>query len=113
MTKIEQLQLQQLNHEFDCIIHFHSALKQSSREIIPVTSQFSYECGGVSCGINIRDNMKLFELGHNTVINVVHLDHHGPNIMFSSKTNPNFINQFINEHWNIDKQTTGLTDEYK
>lgn len=102
---------------YDCIIHFHSSLKISSRSVINIANQFNFECGSTgnndSCAYNTTTNMKEYVLNDGSRIHAVHLDHHGPNIMFSSKTNPNFINQFINEHWNIDKQTTGLTDEYK
>ena len=62
---------------------------------------------------NTTTNMKEYVLNDGSRIHAVHLDHHGPNIMFSSKTSPNFINEFINEHWNIDKQTTGVLEDSK
>ena len=102
---------------YDCIIHFHSSLKIASRSIINVANQFNFECGSTgnndSCAYNTTTNMKEYILDDGSRIHAVHLDHHGPNIMFSSKTSPNFINEFINEHWNIDKQTTGILEDAK
>ena len=102
---------------YDCIIHFHSSLKITSHSVINIANQFNFECGSTgnsdSCAYNTTENMREYILDDGSRIHAVHLDHHGPNIMFSSRTNPNFINQFISEHWNIDKQTTGLTDEYR
>lgn len=102
---------------YDCIIHFHSSLKISSRSVINIANQFNFECGSTgnndSCAYNTTTNMKEYVLNDGSRIHAVHLDHHGPNIMFSSKTNSNFINQFINEHWNIDKQTTGVLEDSK
>ena len=102
---------------YDCIIHFHSSLKVSSRFVINIANQFNFECGSTgnndSCAYNTTTNMKEYVLNDGSRIHAVHLDHHGPNIMFSSRTNSNLINQFINEHWNIDKQTTGILEENK
>lgn len=102
---------------YDCIIHFHSSLKITSHSVINIANQFNFECGSTgnsdSCAYNTTENMREYILDDGSRIHAVHLDHHGPNIMFSSRTNPNFINQFINEHWNIDRQTTGILEDAK
>lgn len=111
MTKIEQLQLQQLNHEFDCIIHFHSALKQSSREIIPVTSQFSYECGSLECITSCITGFKEYKVSDTHSIWAGHMDYHGPNIVFNSDIDPQLVINFINQHWDLSRKTDGLSKD--
>lgn len=102
---------------YDCIIHFHSSLKITSHSTINIANQFNFECGSTgnsdSCAYNTTTNMREYILDDGSRIHAVHLNHHGPNIMFSSRTNSNFINQFINEHWNIDRQTTGILEDAK
>ena len=96
----------------DCIVHFHCPLKPESRELFTTTKQFGVECGSHECGLNTSMNMQEFKLLSGRSVWAVHLDHHGPNIIFDSKTaDPQEIIEFINSKWDLSKQTTGLSDE--
>ena len=96
----------------DCIVHFHCPLKPESRELFTTTPQFGVECGSHECGQNTAMNMKEFKLPSGRSVWAVHLDHHGPNILFdSNSSDPQEIIEFIGTHWALDKKTTGLSDE--
>ena len=96
----------------DCIIHFHCPLKTGSRDEFNTTPQFGVECGSHECGQNTAMNMKEFKLPSGRSVWAVHLDHHGPNILFdSNSSDPQEIIEFIGTHWALDKKTTGLSDE--
>ena len=98
--------------DLNCIVHFHCPLKPESRELFNTTPQFSVECGSHECGQNTAMNLKEFKLPSGRSVWAVHLDHHGPNIVFDSNTSdPQEIIEFIGTHWALDKKTTGLSDE--
>ncbi len=82
--------------DLDCIVHFHCPLKPGVTTI-PVRSQKYFECGSHQCGKNTADGMEMF----GTDIAAVMLDKHGPNIVFSSKTDPEKVIQFIRDHFDL------------
>lgn len=96
----------------DCILHFHCPLRFESRNLFKPVQQFGVECGSHECGQNTAMNIKEFKLPSGKSVWAVHLDHHGPNILFDSTTSdPQEIIEFIETHWSLDKRTTGLSDE--
>ena len=88
------------NPQYDCIIHFHCPLKESSD--IPVRSQYEYECGSIECGLNTNDGLK-----HYDGFSAVMLDKHGPNIVFHHRTDPQKIIDFIEAHCDLANKTGG------
>lgn len=89
---------------FDCILHFHSPLKDSPKDEIPVVSQREVECGSHECGRNTSNNLKEFRDGK---IKAVMLDQHGPNIVFSKNINPQEVIDFIEANFDLSKKTGG------
>jgi hypothetical protein len=91
------------NHEgMDCIVHFHSPLKDNHVDNIPVVSQREVECGSHQCGKNTSDNLKQF--GN---LKAVMLKHHGPNIVFNRNINPNEVIDFIERNFDLTQKTGG------
>lgn len=98
--------------DLNCIVHFHCPLRTEYRDKFKPVQQFGVECGSHECGQNTAMNMKEFKLPSGKSVWAVHLDHHGPNIIFDSVTSdPQEIIDFIGTHWALDKRTTGLNDE--
>ena len=60
---------------------------------IPVTPQKPFQCGSLECGLNTVNNM-----GDFNNIRAVYLDKHGANILFSSKSSPYDIIDFIKDN---------------
>lgn len=89
---------------FDCIVHFHSPLKENSVDNIPVVSQRQVECGSHECGKNTSNGLKEFENGQ---IKAVMLDKHGPNIVFNRNIDPKLVIEFIERNWDLSKKTGG------
>jgi hypothetical protein len=90
-------------HEgMDCIVHFHSPLKENPRDEIPVVSQREVECGSHQCGQNTSTNLKDFGF-----CKVVMLDQHGPNIVFNRDTDPSIIIDFITANFDLNEKTGG------
>jgi hypothetical protein len=90
------------DHEgYDCIVHFHSPLKEGSE--IPVVSQRLVECGSHACGRNTSNNLKQF--GN---LKVVYLDNHGPNIIFNKNIDPQEVIDFINANFDLSQKTGGF-----
>lgn len=87
--------------EADCIVHAHVPIKEGSQ--VPVISQREYECGSHQCGQNTSKGLMKF--GN---LLAVYLDNHGPNIVFSSKIDPQEIIDFINANFDLQGKTGGL-----
>jgi hypothetical protein len=83
--------LLQKNPDFDCIIHTHNPLKESS--LIPTTPQKPFQCGSLECGINTLNH-----LGNFGDIKAVYLEKHGANIMFKSSSSPKDVISFIKDN---------------
>jgi hypothetical protein len=94
----------------DCIFHAHVPLrKQTGDVIIPIVSQYEFECGSHQCGKNTSQGLATFTLGDGkSVVKAVHLDNHGPNIVFNRDVRPDLIIDFIEQNWDLSKKTTGL-----
>lgn len=88
---------------YNCIVHFHSPLKESHVDDIPVVSQRETECGSHQCGRNTSSNLKEFDFG----IKCVMLDQHGPNIVFKSDTDPKLVIKFIEDNFDLSEKTGG------
>jgi len=89
----------------DCIVHFHCPIRAGSA--VPIVSQKEFECGSHECGRNTADGLKLFELP-NCEFMAVHLDNHGPNIVFNSReVHMREIWDFINQNWDLSAKTGG------
>lgn len=110
------------NHpELDSIVHFHCPLRDpinenvdwehyspSDRDDIPVASQRAYECGSHECGQNTMVNLKKFEVASGQYVWAVHLDKHGPNIVFrSDAVDPQAVIDFIDRNWDLSQQSNG------
>lgn len=94
--------MQKLPRDIDCIIHFHCPLLENAKHLIPIRSQFAFECGSMECGINTATGMEEIIPG----IHAVMLDKHGPNICFSSKANPDDVMNFILSNFNLSERTS-------
>lgn len=97
--------------ELDSIVHFHCPLKAEYQKSFSIKSQFGVECGSHECGNNTAQGLVPYALDDNTVVYAVHLDHHGPNIVFNSKCDSSALIRFIDKHWDLSKKTTGLADD--
>lgn len=89
-------------HKLNCIVHFHCEMKKDAVDIIPIRSQKEYECGSHECGKNTADGLTRF--GN---IWAVMLDKHGPNIVFNSEINPQFVIDFIDRNFDLNTKTGG------
>lgn len=87
--------------EYDCIVHFHCPVKPGSQ--VTIRPQKDLECGSHECGENTWKGMSKF--GN---LAAVMLDQHGPNIIFSSKGDPEEVIKFIGENFDLTKRTDGL-----
>ena len=92
-------------------MHFHCPLKPESRELFTTTKQFSYECGSKECIASNLTGFKEYKVSDTHSIWAGHMDYHGPNIVFNSNINPQFVIDFISSHWDLSKKTTGLSSE--
>lgn len=89
----------------DCIVHFHSPLKENHRDNIPVKSQREVECGSHQCGKQTSDGLK--EFGQFGNLKAVYLDQHGPNIVFNKNIDPQEVINFIESNFDLSKKTGG------
>lgn len=106
-----QRELFKYNPEMDFIIHFHCPLQPNHSLSIPIVKQFGYECGShgeTSCSKNTRTGMKAFQLPSGSYVYAVHLDHHGPNIMFNRSVDIEELKTFISFNWDLSKKDDGL-----
>ena len=95
--------------DLDCIVHFHSPVKEEFRNtIIPVKEQWPNECGSHECGKNTSRGLKTVELGDGDKLEVVYLDEHGPNIVFNRSVPASKVINFIDKHFNLSAKTGGL-----
>lgn len=84
----------------DCIVHFHCPTKPGSQ--VPVVSQREYECGSHQCGQNTSQGLGSFLDGE---LEVVYLDHHGPNLVFRHDIDPQKVINFIEENFDLTAKT--------
>jgi len=91
--------------DVDCIVHFHCPIKKGREWDIHVASQSPYECGSHQCGENTSKNLKDYD-----GIKSVMLDNHGPNIVFSRKTDPQKVIDFIETNFDLEQKTGGFVD---
>lgn len=87
---------------YDCIVHFHSPLKDNHPDDIKIVSQREVECGSHQCGQNTSDNLSQF--GN---LKAVMLDKHGPNIVFPKSIDPQEVIAFIDRNFDLSKKTGG------
>ena len=97
--------------ELDCILHFHSPLRQEYRNEFSTKSQFEVECGSHECGQNTAQGLAEYILDNDQKVYAVHLDHHGPNIVFSKATDSSALIRFVEKYFDMSKKTTGLSGE--
>ena len=90
--------------DLDCIVHFHSPLKEIHMPI-PEVDQAPNECGSHQCGANTSKHIKQFD-----DLFAVMLDNHGPNIVFSKNTDPQKVIDFIETYFDLEKKTGGLVE---
>lgn len=88
--------------DLDCIVHFHCQQKAGS--LVPVRSQKEFECGSHECGQNTADGLSDMD----GEIYAVMLDKHGPNIVFNRNTDPNKVIKFIEDNFDLSRQTSEL-----
>jgi hypothetical protein len=88
--------------ESDCIVHFHCPPKAGTD--LSTRLQKWFECGSHECGKNTSKGLREEVPG----IKCVHLDNHGPNIVFSRKIHPQQVIDFIDKNFDLDKSTDGV-----
>lgn len=88
--------------EYDCVVHFHSPLKENHVNNIPIKSQREVECGSHQCGERTSQSMQRF--GN---LSAVMLDNHGPNIVFNRSIDPLEVIDFIENNFDLSKKTGG------
>lgn len=84
--------------EYDCIVHFHCPTKPDAS--ISLRTQKPYECGSHECGKNTADGLVRYDQ-----LAAVMLDQHGPNIVFSSKVDPQTVIDFIETNFDVSRTT--------
>lgn len=106
--------------DLDCIVHFHCPLRPDAQltrveekfgigpTSISVRSQEAHECGSHECGKNTSDGLKMVLVnGQGTpLMKAVMLDKHGPNIVFNKNVHPSKVIDFIERHWDLERQTS-------
>jgi len=100
--------------DVDCIVHFHCPMKGDRHENlvrgdIPMRSQEAHECGSHECGKNTSDGLKVFDLYNGNLkypVKAVMLEKHGPNIVFNKNVDPKLVIDFIEKHWDLERQTS-------
>lgn len=96
----------------DCIVHFHSPVREEFRNtIVPVKEQWPNECGSHECGKNTSNGLKTVQLGDGYTLDVVYLDAHGPNIVFNRKVPAQKVINFIDKHFDLKLKTGGLVKQ--
>lgn len=68
-------------------------------------------CGSHECGQNTAQGLTEYTLDNDQKVYAVHLDHHGPNIVFSKETNPSALIRFVEKYFDMSKKTTGLSKD--
>lgn len=96
------------NHpDVDCIVHAHVQLRPESVGLIPVKDQWPNECGSNQCGTTTSTGLIKFGEGTNSIYAVM-LDKHGPNIVFNRAIDPKKVIGFIEQHFDLSKQTSEI-----
>lgn len=90
------------NSDVDCIVHFHSPLKENHADDIQIMSQREVECGSHECGRQTANGLRQF--GN---LKAVYLDQHGPNIVFNRDINPQEVIDFIDRNFDLSEKTGG------
>jgi len=85
----------------DCIVHMHCEKRPDS--VVPVRSQYEFECGSHQCGQSMSNGLKRF--GN---LKAVYLDHHGPNIVFHRSIDPQEVINFIEQNFDLSTKTGGF-----
>lgn len=97
---------------YDCILHFHCPMTEEAikRDVIPIMSQYEFECGSHECGQNTSKGLLEFNIheGPHGRIKVVYLDNHGPNIVFNRNVDPECVIRFIQENFDLTQKTGGF-----
>lgn len=89
------------DHPGTCaIVHFHCEIRPGSS--VPIISQREYECGSHQCGQNTSRGLKRFG-----ALLAVHLDRHGPNIVFGPDASAEEVIRFIEENWDLSTKSGG------
>ncbi|MGZ3416581.1 MAG: class II aldolase/adducin family protein [Polyangiales bacterium] len=89
--------------DVDCIVHFHSPMRPGSP--VPVRSQRAFECGSHECGENTSKGLTRFGS-----LKAVMLDRHGPNAAFHHDVAPESVIRFLEENFDLSKQTSFLAE---
>lgn len=92
------------HRDTDCVVHFHCPKKVGS--LVPTVSQREFECGSHECGKNTSTHLTRF--GN---LLAVHLDNHGPNIVFNKNIDPNEVITFIEDNFDLTEKTGGYRVE--
>ena len=87
--------------DLDCIVHFHCPKKPGSE--VRTVSQREFECGSHECGRNTSQGLQK----HGNLY-AVHLDQHGPNIVFHHSIDPQEVIDFIDANFDLDQKTGGF-----
>lgn len=95
----------------DCIVHFHCPLRTEYRDEFNTTPQFSFECGSYQCIKSNLTGFKEYKVSDTHSIWAGHMDHHGPNIVFSKDIDPQLVINFINKYWDLSRKTDGLSKD--
>lgn len=78
--------------DFDCIVHTHNPLKESSN--VNVVDQRPYQCGSEECGINTLKGLRL----EKDQLMATYLNKHGIVIVFNSSIDPLIVLKFIKDN---------------
>ena len=96
--------------DLDCIVHFHSPMKENAPYNIPQVDQAPNECGSHQCGANTSRNLREFT-SYYEGIHAVMLDNHGPNIVFNRTVPAHKVIDFIEANFDLEAKTGGLVEE--
>lgn len=96
------------HNDLDCIVHFHSPVKDNAIDVIPAKMQWPNECGSHECGKNTSAGLRSIDLGDGDTLSVVYLEDHGPNIVFNQRVPAHKITAFIDRNFDLSAKTGGL-----
>jgi hypothetical protein len=88
--------------EMDCIAHAHIEQRPGSK--VPVIPQWENECGSTQCGDRTSKGLRSFMDGQ---ILAVHLENHGPNVVFNKSLDPQRVIEFLEANWIVENKTGG------
>lgn len=100
---------------YDCILHFHCPMTPAaiSEGRLQVISQREVECGSHQCGANTSSGLRQFLLSSGQTVKAVHLENHGPNIVFPRDVDLTSLIEFVEHHWDLSKKTGGFIPPQK